>query len=184
MTDCLRGLGIIDPQWFTSGGLIRGREVHRATHYLDQCRLDWSSIKAVEEWIEQPVEPYVRGYEAFKAETGFKVLRSEMPGFHPDRLYCGCRDKEGVLPDGTPWLGEVKTYTVPDWTALQTGAYLPLLPNSPNGREWRRVGIELTKDGGWGPTFFDDPTDTHTFYAMWASYQWGLKHGRYKDADR
>ena len=99
VTDVLVALKIITPKWYTPKARIRGKAVHLATMYLDQGRLNWESIKATEEALEQNVTGYVRAWERYKTDTGFVSKLIETPQYHEVHRYGGTPDRVGGFPD-------------------------------------------------------------------------------------
>src|SRR3989338_2196847 len=76
VTQILKSAGLIDDQWFTEAARRRGQYVHEAAQYLDEEDLNWENVDPI-------LQPYLRAYEKFKAETGFIPILIEKRLYNP-----------------------------------------------------------------------------------------------------
>ena len=166
VTDILDSAGIVDKRWFTPESAWRGKCVHKACKLLDQGKLDWDTV-------DPAIAGYVRSWQAFKQQTGFKVKVCERPAYHEFWKYAGTVDRIGTM-NNSMVLIDIKTGPVATWVRLQTAAYahlhesMGLLPryglelrNSPFGQ----MRYKLT-----GPWL--DPGDMGTFTSCLAVHNW------------
>jgi len=178
VTDVLRGVGIINPEWYTMTSRLRGRAVHRACHLLDIGDLDWESLKPIEDALSEPITGYVKGWARFKRELGFVPAIIERSIYHPAYLYAGTPDRIGETPDGKQILLDIKTGPVEDWCAVQLSGYDEALTAQGMVGWRRRMGIQLKPGGDFAPPrFFDDAYDGPIFLNMLAEFRWRKLHG-------
>ena len=158
---------------------IRGRAVHAASRYVDENDLDWSTVK--EEYLG-----YVRGYEKFKAESGFKPQRIEQIVYDETFGIVGTLDREGEEIDrdwlkfrGAPspeaweaFLIDLKTGIVTPGVALQLAGYDFCLPK----KNRLRIAIKLNADGSYRPHFYYAPSDKYTYLACHSVVQWKMRN--------
>lgn len=180
VTDILGALGFIDKRWFTGEARERGRAVHIATHYLEEGDLDLDSLKATEEALQQPVVPYVRGWERFLRETGWKSTHIEGPGYDPSLLVAGCPDRRGNFPEGKRHGLEIKTGAPEGWWEYQVGGYSEIfkLPLA----DWTIV--RLKADADFILESVKDLNAGSKFLSMATVYDCGRKHGIYDAAGK
>ena len=186
VTDILQELGVVDPTYYNETGKIRGGKVHLGTALLERPGgLDWESLKPIEDALGEPITPYVRAYERYLRETGWKSQIIEKAYYHPDYLYAGTPDRIGRFPDDK--LGsllDLKTgKSVHPGTALQTGAYDEMVPRE-GGIPRRRYGVLLKVDGDFILKRFDDHNDGQTFLAGLTLHRWRKNHGITNRKDR
>jgi len=156
----------------------RGRAVHAACHYLSEDALDWDSL-------DHRVEPFVRGFQKFLADTGMTIDGMEVPVTHTRYAYQGTLDMIGMVASkqkrGRPqrWLVDIKcTAKVSDYTALQTAGYA-LAWQSMNGRKkvTRRFTLQLKGDGTYNRVEWKDAGDEKAFLACLTVANWMRQHG-------
>jgi len=141
-----------------------GEAVHMATQYLDEGTLSWSSV-------DPEVEPYVRAYERFRAETGIVPIYSELRVYHRVHRYAGTLDRIGVVPGTTrAALIDLKTGDpVAAGARFQTAAYLEAVKAMSlpiDGRSLiERWSVELQPTGRYAITKHADPRDFDLFLA-------------------
>lgn len=142
----------------------RGKAVHDACHFLDQNDLNWATVSP-------EIEPYVRAWERFKADTGVILNKIEHPRYHatlgfagtPDRIvtfvgHNGFLDSKGTL--------DIKTYTPDMVTGVQLAAYSFLEFGPQRAYDTpKRWGIELKDDGKYGLHEYTDRGDEAVFMA-------------------
>ncbi len=175
VTEILGLLGFIETEWFTVEGRERGRAAHIATHYLEDGGLDWDSLKATEEALGVPVEPYVRGWERFLKETGWKSSYIEKPEYDKLHLFAGCPDRIGRFPSARGSSGiEIKTGPSMGWWKYQTGGYEVLT----GLRDWTVVRLKPDGDFALDPVM--DVNAGTKFLNMVTTYHCGREHGIYR----
>jgi hypothetical protein len=107
VTDILREAGLIDATWYTTQGRDLGTAVHAASAYLDEGRLDWSTVDPL-------VAPRLRSYQKFLEEMRPAIVSIEETVANPTLGYIGHVDRTleingrfGVLdlksPARAPW---------------------------------------------------------------------------------
>ncbi len=177
VTEILGALGFIEDEWFTWETRERGRAVHVASQYLEEGGLDWDSIKATEEALSTPVVPYVRGWERFLRETGWRSSHIEQPAYDPLHFFAGCPDRRGYFPTGGLEGLEIKTGSPQGWWKYQKGGYEKLTGT----REWTTV--RLKPDGDFSLEPIKDVNAGTKFLSMVTTYRCGREHGIYKRSD-
>lgn len=124
--------------------LARGSAVHSATQFNDEGDLD-------EILLDDALKPYLAAWRKFRAETGFTPSLIEHRVCHPTYRYAGTLDRIGRSNAGPLQIVDIKTSTVPKWTALQLAAYVSCLDEP---RIYQRIGVALQADGGYRCTTF------------------------------
>jgi hypothetical protein len=140
VTEVLRQVGFVDPQWYTDEARERGRRVHRATELLDTEGLDWSSVRPRE-------LGYVKAWERFVDETGWVSREVELPVHSSLYGHAGCIDRIGFYRDDATVevVTDIKSGGLPKWVPFQVGGYIETLP--PMHR--RAEAVVLSQDGSW-----------------------------------
>ncbi|MHB8109695.1 MAG: PD-(D/E)XK nuclease family protein [Syntrophorhabdaceae bacterium] len=164
VTGILKSEGFIDDTWFTEDARLRGTYVHMACHLHDMRTLD-------EDGLDDALRPYLDGYIRFKAETGFTVIESEIPRYHPQYLFAGTPDKIGMMNNSDTVI-DLKSGILSPWTALQTAAYELFFD-----RPMKRFGVQLTDEGKYKMIPFTDRTDRNIFLSALACRNWKINHG-------
>jgi len=170
VTQILKSAGLIDDQWFTEAARRRGQYVHEAAQYLDEEDLNWENVDPI-------LQPYLRAYEKFKAETGFIPILIEKRLYNPTYQYAGTLDRTGVFKTRQEVLIDIKSGSVAPWAALQLAGYNECLP-----KKLPRFALQLNNDGTYKLYSFKDPMDHQIFLSVLAVVRWrqhhgGLKHG-------
>jgi len=166
VTQVLHAGGFIDDRWFTEYARTRGQYVHRACHLYDSGTLD-------EEALDPTLAPYVGAYKAFKRDTGFEVLESEVPGYHKTYLYAGTPDKWGALYR-RPAMIDLKSGKPETWVKLQLGGYWLL------GEPADCYSLQLKPDGTYNLSekIKDIRQQAQVFLAALAVHNWKLNNRR------
>jgi len=117
VTEIIRTAGLMG-EWGQNDeeSMLLGRFVHEAAHLLDTGNYDHESGE------NQPWKLHLEQYERFKADTGFKVKKSELSVYHPQFFYAGTLDKIGMLNDCIVIL-DLKTGARMPWHDIQVAAY-------------------------------------------------------------
>jgi hypothetical protein len=163
-TGILKAEGFIDTTWYNEDARTRGSYVHLTCHLYDKGTLDIDTL-------DDALRPYLDAYIRFKAETGFEVVESEVPHYHPQYLYAGTPDKAGTM-EGTDTLIDLKTGVIQSWTALQLASYELFYD-----RPMKRFGVQLTDEGKYKMVPFTDRTDRNIFLSALAIHNWKINHG-------
>ncbi len=154
-------VGYVNDKYYTEEARYRGQYVHRATHLIDEGDPDiWKTIYAeATEYL-----PFIEAYCEFKEVWRFKPRMREIPIYHPDYNYGVTPDGEGIILDGDPAIVELKTGSMPWWTAIQTASQ-DLAVAAWDGRETyrRRIGVELKKNGKFRAKEFTEDDDYDTW---------------------
>lgn len=153
VTTALAKNGMIDTTWFTEYGRLKGSHTHLAILYDTQGDLD-------EDSIDDAIRGRVEAARKFRAETGFKVIESEVRHFHPVYRFTGQPDIHGEL-FGKMAVIDYKPWTLQWWTRWQLAGY-----------EWfysypvKRFALRLGDDGRYQLKEYTDRTDKHGFLAI------------------
>ena len=164
-TEILKVCDVVDDRFYNEEARARGTAVHACCHYLAEKELDWNSIEKVNHSFELKygknphIEEYVKAYEKFLNESGYlsRKLICEKPIYHATLEY-------GTIPDQVDQddpeklIIELKSGSMQDWTRYQTA--LQAMALSPDDYySYRRIGVELRKNGTYRTEEFDDPDD-------------------------
>lgn len=159
ITGMLKGCGYVDVEWMKPSARIRGSEVHKAIHYLNEGDLDWDSVPRG--WAG-----YVHAYVKLGKDWNIVPELCEVPLYHPGLGFAGTADIVGKVFDNVPAIIEIKTGPIKKWVPLQTIAQDMLLrPWEPGGVRRRRWAVQLNEDGTYKPSpeFTDYATDEAQF---------------------
>lgn len=115
VTSILRSVGLIDTEWVSDEGLIRGTYVHQAIQFDNEGDLDESTLAP-------EIRLKVEAYRKWKNEMRVEVLGCELHVFHPHLYYCGTMDLHARV-QGAPYIIDLKSGTPQRWHRLQTAAY-------------------------------------------------------------
>jgi hypothetical protein len=115
VTTILKSAGIIDDRFYTEAGRERGTAVHLACQLLDEDDLDFDSVA-------EEISGYLKAYQAFKKDSGFKPLKIEEGVYNRVYQYAGRYDRLGEI-DGKIVLMDIKTGAIPKWVELQLLGY-------------------------------------------------------------
>ena len=168
MTQVLKEQGFIDDRWFNERSRQIGVATHTAIQYLNEDNLNFDTL-------HPEILPRVKAYQDFIRDVGFKIRRSEERLYSLEYGFAGTLDIEGTVDNGDDWLVDLKSGKVAPWTALQTGGYDTMLPLLKKPR--KRFGLELSADGTYKLTKFDDPMDLNQFLYALSNFHWKLKKG-------
>lgn len=136
----------------------RGTAVHAACHYLDDGDLNWATVST-------EIEPYVRAWERFKADTGLIITDMEHPRYHATLGFAGTPDRL-VKIGGHAGTLDLKTYKPYDVAGVQLAAYSLLAFGPQQVYETpKRWGLELKDDGKYGLREYKDRGDEAVFMA-------------------
>ena len=160
VTGVLKEAGFIDGEWYTEESRQRGTAVHEATQFLDEDDLDWDTL-------HPKILPYVKAYEKFKLDTGFKPDLVEHRVFSDLYHFGGTLDRTGTFPNGDETLLDIKSGAIAFWTALQTAAYDYCLD-----KRRQRMAVQLKNDGTYKVKTFKDPNDIKIFLSAAVVVNW------------
>lgn len=153
----LKDLSRIDPGVLEHASQ-RGTAVHAACHYLDEGDLNWATVSP-------EIEPYVRAWERFKADTRVIINETEHPLYHATLGFAGTPDRIIQL-NGQAGTLDIKTYDPDNTTGVQLAGYSYLrfgpqvLYDTPE-----RWGLWLKNDGKYSLTEYEDRGDEAVFLA-------------------
>jgi len=113
-TQVLKDMGIIDTTYYNMDAAWRGTAVHEMTALYDEYEGDfhWPSV-------DSSYVGYVRGWEKFILESGFKPCAGLIEKPVLGAGYCTTIDRVGIL-NGRCVVLEIKTGICPKWVGLQT----------------------------------------------------------------
>jgi hypothetical protein len=172
----LAGVADFSGPWFTDEVLARGTYVHQAIALDAEGVLD-------EDTLDPQLVPYIHGWRAFLAESGYEIEHWEQRVCDPVLGYAGTLD--GILrhPASSPrrrLLIDVKRGLYPS-AGPQTAAYKRLalkFYDTPMAID--RAVVELPGDGRYRLTQLDDRDDEHVFLAALRIVNFRRTHG-YRD---
>jgi hypothetical protein len=156
ITQVLGAVGITHDDFYDEASRVRGTAVHRACWFLTENDLDWKTVSP-------GIEPYVRAYERFLKESGFKAIWCEKAMAHPHLQFAGTPDLYGTW-DGKdkPIVLDIKTGEPGAGAKAQTAAQAILCRD--NGFPVTgRGALRLTKEGTYKVIPYDDPEDEAAF---------------------
>ena len=163
VTSILKAAGLIDATWFNDYARDRGTLVHEACALYDRDDLD-------EQSLDPELEPYVRAWIKFRADSGFAPELVEHIVSNPLRGYAGKLDVTGVM-NGHKYVIDRKSGAVQAWAGIQLAAYEACLP-CPH----KRAAIELDSDGKYRLIEYTDRNDFNVFLSALALTNW--KHNK------
>jgi hypothetical protein len=166
VTGALQVAGLIDRFWYKPGDAERGTRTHAALHLLHRNELR-------DHHLDAEIDPYVRAYQIFLADSGFRVDASE-ERLADDLLGCaGTLDLRGQFLDAAAPnnlhhdridIVDVKTGTAPPWVGYQTAGYVRLLPPA-MWKSARRWVLTLKANGRYSLDPLQRKTDERVFLA-------------------
>jgi hypothetical protein len=119
VTRVLEGAGLIDYGFLGERRelyLTRGHAVHLSTRYDDEGDLAEGSVS-------DEICSYLQAWRAFRRDYGFVPRLIEHRVYNPQFNYAGTLDRVGSVRDGSEFLVDIKSGTVPDATPIQLAAY-------------------------------------------------------------
>lgn len=147
------------------------RELGRQVHFA--CELD-DDADLEEDSVPEEIEPYLKAYRQFKADTGALVLLNEMQVAEPMLQYAGTLDRV-LLVNGVRYLVDLKTsIATPIAVGPQTAAYLRALGDT---SVTHRAALRLRADGTYR-------FDTLTGADDWSVFLSCLTLFRFKESHR
>ncbi len=153
----LKDLSRIDPGVLEHASK-RGTAVHAACQYMDDGDLNWATVTP-------EIEPYVRAWERFKADTGLIITEMEKPWCHATLGFAGTPDRL-VTIGGKNGTLDLKTYKPDDVAGVQLAAYSFLAFGPQRVYDTpKRWGLELKDDGKYGLLEYTDRGDEAVFMA-------------------
>lgn len=145
-----------------------GQHVHEACALLVRGQLDWASL-------DHALVPYMECAKRFIAESGVRIIASELRLAHRTLRYAGTLD---VLGDHKAFSGlyDFKSGVVPRTVGPQTAGYAAAYLDTYGVRVQRRYCVQLNPDlpNGYKVHRLNDPADWHTFLS--ALNCWRFKH--------
>jgi hypothetical protein len=159
-TQILKDMGIIDTAYYNMDAAWRGTKVHEATALYDEYNGDfhWPSV-------DSRYVGYVRGWEKFVRETGFKADIIERPVLGVGATYATTVDRVGIV-GGKCVVLEIKTGTCPKWVGLQTAMQLEACLAQGLLKSADRMAVELSADGKYRIVRCENPSDSRKAMAL------------------
>jgi hypothetical protein len=154
VTTILKEQGLINADWFTEEARLRGDYVHLACRMVDDDELDDATL-------DPKILPYVDAYRKFLAVTQPDWTYVEHRVFDEVLGYAGTLDRAGMV-QGTKYLIDIKSGTVPSSVGPQTAAYRRCLPEP---HTWKRAALQLKADGSFALHNLTDRSDERIFLA-------------------
>lgn len=146
----------------TLDGMERGKLVHQACEFLDYDDL-------VLESLDPAIEPYVKAYQKFKDETGFKPELIEKRLYHPELRYAGTLDRVGEMRGERVVIDLKTSKNIDKVVGLQLAAYEMALNNI---HILPRYAVQLKNDGSYLLHSFGERSDLIAFESAVKLYHW------------
>ncbi len=181
VTERLAGMGLIETGWYNITGRVRGKAVHLACTFIESEELDWESLKETERVLSVPIGGYVRAWEKFLKESGWKSTQIEVPMVHQSYLFAGTPDRVGFWPDGTEGVLDLKSGGPLPWHALQLGAYDVLAPRINPNAPRKLATIHLHENGNYSVEYIKSLNAGNLFLAANSLHAWGIQTGTIVD---
>lgn len=153
VTQILVECGIIDSQWYTDEGRIRGTYVAEATALYDRGELDDAAL-------DPALQPYVAAWARFLLDSQFEIKMIERELFDAFGRYAGTLDRAGYLHKRDCVI-EIKTGASESWHGLQLAGYAELRKCT----TLKRLAVYLGDDGKYSCREFSDRNDFAVFNA-------------------
>lgn len=154
---------------------ILGTAVHIACQYLDDCRLDESSL-------HPEIIPYVNAYKKFREITGFEPRHSELKMFSKKWKFAGTLDKQGLFEWGGKSIESIIdlkcVWQVYPSTGPQTEGYKILFEENFKTKIKGRFGLQLKPTGHYEVIPFQDKQDNTTFLSCLHLHYWRKTHNQ------
>jgi hypothetical protein len=157
------------PQYFPANVgeyAARGTAIHIGCRYLVEGV--WEP-----EGTHPLILPYIRGFELFLKDTGFKVLLIEQVVAHHDRQVAGTLDYYGVMKAGPVVLDVKSGSTVAPQHHLQVALYRALLESMGVKAKGTYI-VQLKDDGGY--TLVEGKDGPREAFAAMDFWHWKNKH--------
>ncbi len=170
-TQILKDMGIIDTRYYNTEAALRGTKVHECVELYSRYEGDFYWPAVDERYVG-----YVRGWEKFVLESGWKSGLREHPIMGPG--FATTVDDVGELNRACTIL-EVKTGTCPDWVGLQTALQkvATILQYATLGlKPVKRVAVELRKNGTYKLVSCNDPADEMEALALVSAWHTRKKY--------
>lgn len=154
-----------------------GTAIHYATELDDLGQLDEASVHPI-------VAPYLAGWRKFRADhaDSLKIVKTEHKWFHKILQYAGTVDRE-ILFYNEPTILDIKsTVEIYPHVGVQLAGYAMLaesnteIENRVKAQAYRRLGLQLTPEGGYNMHFFTDAMDFSCFLSLLTLFNWKAKY--------
>lgn len=169
-------IGAVLPGWQASQWhLERGSAVHLACRYLDEGRLDWSTV-------DDQIIGRVRAWQRFRESFPAKVVACEHSMATPAYQFAGTVDRVLEHQDSTRVIADLKS-SLTAQVRLQLAAYAILWGK----RVDKAVGVELRDDGTFATLWMDEREINlckRTFLAALSVYGFAATHKLIKENRR
>lgn len=161
VTQVLDSHGLISSFAKDGNAAFRGSMAHLACRYLLEQRLDWSTVS-------DAIMGYVISLDRWLEHSGFEPKHCEVSSYHPELLFAGTDDVEGIHPKLGDCLFDLKTsVSCARWHEIQTGGYVVL-----KQRPFARGCLHLRKDGKAAKFHpHDKETDPRDFVSCLNTYR-------------
>lgn len=160
VTQVLHEAGIVDGQWYTEFGALRGNYIAQATAMFDEGDLDFESL-------DPQLSPFVAAWAKFRRESGFVPESIEEQVFDDLYGYAGTLDRRGIF-NGRPAIIDIKRGSCPAWHGLQTAAYA----RASRIAGCRRFCVHLRDNETYSVNEHRDPNDEAVFLSALAVVNW------------
>lgn len=166
VTDVLARAGLVNTDWFKEYDLSRGSALHKATEYLDEGTLDWSTVDPI-------ILGRLRQYQRFKDEVRPAIGPIEKHVEHHAYHYQGTLDRLVSINDRLGVL-DIKGPSMSPWQGVQVAAYAAACPV--DGVRLARWTLHLS-DENYRLVEHKDRNDFEVFKAALTLCAFKEKHG-------
>lgn len=155
--------------------LERGRNVHLATRYFDERRLDWDTVKP-------RILPYVQGWASFMRVSGFKARMIEQPLYCKRFGFATRPDRVGTMA-GVWGVLQIKTGSMDDSVGPQTAAEAKAAEERLR-RPLERWVVVLPGNGWFDCQHLTSRADWPAFLSALGTWQTRRKYGWHERSKR
>jgi len=141
-----------------------GNAVHKACELWDNQTINPDTISPI-------IAPYLSAWKQFKEQTGLQILESETPIASKKWGFAGTPDRIGKIKDMIVVV-DIKSGILTPYAGLQTAGY-KIAWEEINGKKIKkRLIVQLTAEGKYKMTPFEDKMDEGVFISFVQVYQW------------
>lgn len=173
ITGILKACGWIDDRWFKEEHCYRGRVVHRGCWYLAEGDLDRVAFEA--KWPEFIC--YIKAFEKFLADTGFRPDWCERPLYSRVYQFAGTPDLKGPY-QSRPAVIDIKTGEPGLAARMQTAAQALLVEENEGLKNVARWALQLLNHGTYKMHPYLDDSDKLRFIADVSNVHFRRNHGQ------
>lgn len=145
VTTLLAEAGYVDKRWFKDSDADKGKRRHKATEYMDQGVLDWTTVSEAD-------MPYLQAWIKAKEELEIEVDDVEVQTYHPLLRYAGTIDRLARIKS-RPCVIDLKGGVELRWHELQVVLYGLMVEH--DGEPPELLDVYLDGKGNYKHRFHD-----------------------------